>query len=136
MCEFSAYPSLLKSKGGECLLLLHVDDVLCLCRRKYLDQVLMPSLKSKNKVACETVCKAGDELTFLKRRHVMVSEDEMAIQSYPKHLERLFDLLAINRKLLKPKRTPGHNLLDEPDTSKPLGPAEASVSGSCVGVLL
>ena len=94
--EFSAYPSLLKSKGDECLLLLHVDDVLCLCRRKYLDETLMPSLKSKYKVACETICKAGDELTFLKRRHVMVSEDEMAIQSHPKHLERLFDLLAIN----------------------------------------
>ena len=44
--EFSAYPSLLKSKGDECLLLLHVDDVLCLCRRKYLDETLMPSLKS------------------------------------------------------------------------------------------
>ena len=86
-------------------------------------------------MACETICKADDELTFLKRRHVMVSEDEMAIQSHPKHLERLVDLLPINRKL-KPKRTPGNNLLDEPDNSKPLGPAEASVYRSCVGVLL
>ena len=135
ICEFPAYPSLLKSKGDECVLLLHVDDVLCLCRRNYLDETLMPSLKAKYKVACETLCKAGDELTFLKRRHVMVTDDEMAIQSHPKHLERLFDLLAINRKL-QPKRTPGHPLLDEPDNSTKLGPADASVYRSCVGVLL
>ena len=113
----------------------HVDDVLCLCRRNYLDETLMPSSKAKYKVACQTLCKAGDELTFLKRRHVMVTDDEMAIQSHPKHLERLFDLLAINRKL-QPKRTPGHPLLDEPDNSKALGPADASVNRSCVGVLL
>ena len=84
----------------QALLLLHVDDVLCLWERKYLDEVLMSSLQSKYKVACETVCKAGDELTFLTRRNVTVSEDEMAIQSHPKHLlEGLFDLLAISRRL-------------------------------------
>ena len=56
------------------------------------------------------------------------------MQSHPKHLERLFDPLAINRKL-KPKRAPGHPLLDEPDNRTALGPAEASVCRSCVGVL-
>ena len=68
--QFPAYPSLLKPKGDECqlLLLLHADDVLCLCRRNYLDETLMPSLKLKYKVACETICKADDELPFLKRR--------------------------------------------------------------------
>ena len=67
-------------------MLLHVDDVLCLTRKNYLDETLMPALKAKYKVACETISKVGDELTFLKRHHVMVSEDEMAIQSHPKHL--------------------------------------------------
>eukprot|EP00435_Cladocopium_sp_Y103_P051844 s88_g16.t1 len=62
------------------LLLLHVDDVLCLSKKSYLDEVLMPSLKAKYKVACVTISKVGDEPTFLKQHHVMVSEDEMAIQ--------------------------------------------------------
>ena len=135
ICEFPAYPSLLKTKGDECLLLLHVDDVLCLTRKNYLDETLMPALKTKYKVACETISKVGDELTFLKRHHVMVSEDEMAIQSHPKHLERLFDLLCINCKL-KPKRTPGHPMLDESDDSAALSLADASVYRSCIGVLL
>ena len=135
ICEFPANPSLLRAKGDECLLLLHVDDVLCLTRKNYLDETLMPALKAKCKVACETISKVGDELTFLKRHHVMVSEDEMAIQSHPKHLERLFGLLCINRKL-KPKRTPGHPMLDEPDDSAALSLADASVYRSCIGVLL
>ena len=99
-----------------------------------MNEVFMPSLKSKWKVACEIVCKAGDELTFLKRRHVKVSDHEMAVQSHPKFLDGLSYLLAINRTL-QPQRIPVHNLLDEPDNSKPLGPAKASVYRSCVGVV-
>eukprot|EP00435_Cladocopium_sp_Y103_P021281 s2767_g5.t1 len=119
ICEFPAYPSLLRTKGDECLLLLHVDDVLRLSKKSFLEETLMPALKAKYKVACETISKVGAELTFLKRHHVMVSQDEMAIQSHPK-------LLVINRKL-QPERTPGHPMLDEPDESAALCPANASV---------
>ena len=37
---------------------------------------------------------------------------------------------------LKPKRTPGHPMLDEPDDTAELGPSDASTYRSCVGVLL
>ena len=133
--DFPAYPSLLRSPNGECLMLLHVDDVLCLSTRKYLDDVLLPALNSKYKISCEIVSKENDELTFLKRKHTLISEDEMAIQSHPKHLERLFDLLCINRRL-KPKKTPGHPMLDEPDTTAKLSAGDASVYRSCIGILL
>ena len=117
--DFPAYPSLLRSTNGECLMLLqHVDDVLCLSTQKYLDDVLLPALN-----LCEIMAKENDELTFLKRKHILISEDEMAIQSHPKHLEPLFDLLCINRRL-KPKKTPGHPMLDEPDTTAKLNAGE------------
>ena len=132
--DFPAYPSLLRSPNGECLMLLH-DDVLCLSTQKYLDDVLLPALNSKYKISCEIVSKENDELTFLKRKHTLISEDEMAIQSHPKHLERLFDLLCINRRL-KPKKTPGHPMLDEPDTTTKLSAGDASVYRSCIGILL
>ena len=41
-CE--AYPSLLRSKCGSCMMLLHVDDILCLCTRDFLDKTLEPTL--------------------------------------------------------------------------------------------
>ena len=133
--ECEAYPCLLRSGKGECLLMLHVDEVLCLSEKDYLEYVLLPALKAKCKISCEKDENPGDELTFLKRRHMLLSENELAIQSHPKHLERLFDLMHINRNL-KPKRTPGHPMLDEPDETAELGPSDASNYRSCVGVLL
>ncbi|CAL1136540.1 unnamed protein product [Cladocopium goreaui] len=122
--ECEAYPCLLRTAGSECLLMLHVDDVLCLSNKDYLECVLLPALKAKFKISCEKVENPGDELTFLKRRHMLLSENELAVQSHPKHLERLFDLMHINRNL-KPKRTPGHPMLDEPDDTAELGPSDA-----------
>ena len=133
--ECEAYPCLLRTGGCECLLNLHVDDVLCLSHKDYLECVLLPALKAKYKISCEKVENPGDELTFLKRRHMLLSENELAVQSHPKHLERLFDLMHINRNL-KPKRTPGHPMLDEPDDTAELGPSDASTYRSCVEVLL
>ena len=107
--ECAAYPCLLRSETTEnhgrpaCLLLLHVDDVLCLCKRSYLESVLLPALKARYKISHEMMAVEGDELTFLKRRHMLMNEFELAIQSHPKHLEKLFELLKIGRGL-KPKK--------------------------------
>ena len=59
----------------------------------------------------------------------------MAIQFHLKHLEHLFDLLCINRRL-KPKKTPGHPMLDEPDIAAKLNAGDASVYRSRIGILL
>ena len=123
--ECAAYPCLLRSETAEnhgrpaCLLLLHVDDVLCLCKRSYLESVLLPALKARYKISHEMMAVEGDELTFLKRRHMLMNEFELAIQSHPKHLEKLFELLKIGRGL-KPKRTPVHPMLDEDDKTEML----------------
>ena len=82
-----AYPCLLRAENSECVLLLHVDDVLCLVKENYLNNTLVPALRAKYKISLDVVCKEGDELTFLKRKHVMVSPNQLAIQSHPKHLE-------------------------------------------------
>ena len=113
IAECAAYPCLLRTESAEehgrpsCLLLLHVDDVLCLSKRTYLESTLRPALKARCKISHEMMACEGDELTFLKRRHLLVNEFELAIQSHPKHLEKLFDLLKISRGL-KPKKTPVH----------------------------
>eukprot|EP00435_Cladocopium_sp_Y103_P038130 s3258_g10.t1 len=99
---------LLRADGSECVLLLHVDDVLFLVKETYLNETLVPALRAKYKILLDVVCKEGDELTFLKRKHVMVSPNQLAIQSLPKHLEKLFELLKIKRSLM-PKKTPGHS---------------------------
>ena len=79
------------------MLLLHVDDVLCLSKRSYLESTLLPALNARCKISHEMMSGQGDELTFLKCRHMLVNEFEPAIQSHPKHLEKLFELLKISR---------------------------------------
>ena len=39
-----AYPCLLRAADSECVLLLHVDDVLCLVKEIYLNEFLVPAL--------------------------------------------------------------------------------------------
>ena len=51
--ECEAYPCLLRTGGCECLLMLQVDDVLCLSHKDYLECVLLPALKAKFKISCE-----------------------------------------------------------------------------------
>ena len=133
--ECEPYPCLLTSPQTECALLLHVDDVLCLVKHDYLRNVLEPALRKKYKITLEVLEKPGDELTFLKRRHMLLSERELAIQSHPKHLEKLFEMLKIN-KGLKPKQVPVHQLVDEPDESEELAPDKAKIYRSCIGILL
>ena len=64
---------LLRAADSECVLLLHVDDVLCLVKETYLNETLVPALRAKYKISLDVVCKEGDEFTFLKRKHMMVS---------------------------------------------------------------
>ena len=76
---FSPYPSLLGSTHGECLMLLHVDDVSCLSTKNYLHDALFHALNSKYRISCDIMAKANDELTFLMKKN-------MIIISEPKHV--------------------------------------------------
>ena len=139
--ECAAYPCLPRSENTEdhgrpsCLRLLHVDDVLCLCKRCYLESTLLPALKARYKIFHEMMSGKGDEVTFLKRRHMLVTEFELAIQSHSKHLEKLFELLKIGRGL-RPKKTPVHPMLDEDDKSEMFDSHQAGIYRSCIGILL
>ena len=64
-----------------------------------------------------------------------MSEPELAIQSHPRHLEKLFEMMKINRGL-KPKQVPVHQLLDEPDETDELAPDKAKIFRLCIGILL
>ena len=46
--------------------------------------VLETALKKGYKISLEVFEKPGDELTFLKRRRMLLSERELAIQNHPK----------------------------------------------------
>ena len=130
---FDAYPALLRN--DKCCIILHVDDILLTGDREYVTNVLIPKFKEKYKISYDLVDEPGGELSFLKRRHWLYSENEMVIQPHVKHTAKLFELLGI-KTTLHPKKTPAHPEINEPDVSKELSPEEGSKFRTCIGILL
>ena len=81
MTELDAYPSILRSKNGDCFLMVHVDDRLIVGSRDAVMKQLAPSLQSKYAISIELMSKPGDEVTFLKRTHELLEDGRMVIRS-------------------------------------------------------
>ncbi|CAE7529713.1 unnamed protein product [Symbiodinium sp. CCMP2592] len=131
-CE--AYPTLLRTKGLESVMQLHVDDMLSFTTLKYANNELKPALLAKYKIKFEVLQNPGDVLWFLKRKLHLVSEDQLLMSPRPKYLERLQRLLNIRPEAKK--KTPLFSDLEKLDGTKPLSPADAKLFRCCVGVLL
>ena len=132
--ECAAYPSILKSKCSECFILLHVDDMMILSTRHFLDLKLKPAFEEKYAISIETLTD-HNEICFLKRRHWLTEDGNLVMQPHHKHFDKLFELLKTSRRLV-PKKTPVHPLMGEPDDSPPLSSVDATTFKSAVGILL
>ena len=67
MVENEAYPSMLRSSKGDCLMLVHIDDILIVGARTTVLEELIPSLQAKYTISIEIMSGPGDEVTFLKK---------------------------------------------------------------------
>eukprot|EP00435_Cladocopium_sp_Y103_P033021 s4108_g8.t1 len=103
MTEFKSHPSILKSKSGDCFLMIHVDDLLVVGTRKAVMEELIPALKTKYSVSVEMMSKGGDEVCFLKRTHCLLDDGRMLIKCHHKHLGQLCKLLHLCPKLQSKK---------------------------------
>ena len=129
-----AYPSLLRTPALDCLMQLHVDDVLVAALLAFLEDELVAGLKQRYKVSVQILA-LDNAITFLKKRHILLPGNEILIVPHPKHFEKLFALHGLKEGDCN-KKTPFDPKLDEPDTSVPLEVAEASVFRTSLGILL
>jgi len=135
MTELDAYPSILRSKNGDCFLMVHVDDRLIVGSRDAVMKQLVPSLQLKYAISIELMSKPGDEVSFLKRPHELLEDGRMVIRVHHKHLDQLCKLLCLSKRL-QSKKTPGHSEMEIPDKSPELNSHDASMYRTCVGILL
>ena len=135
--ECAAHPSLVKSTDTESrfAMQLHVDDMLGFAKRKYVHEVFIPTLKTKYKVTAHVIENIGDSITFLKRKHTLLSSDQLLLTPSPKHFDKLFDLLAVSENASF-KKSPYMPQLDEVDSSPELKSSEATAFRSGIGLLL
>ena len=105
--ECSTHPSLVKTADptSRFAMQLHVDDMLGFAKRKFVHETFLPTLKKKYKVTAQLIENVGDFVTFLKRKHLLVSESELLLTPSPKHLDKLFALLRLDERA-SPKKTP------------------------------
>ena len=135
MKQCDAYPNLLVTEDRRCTILLHVDDMMVCGHGKYVDEVLIPTLKRFHRISSEFIRNVGDEICFLKRTHRWIDAERLTITPHHKHVEQLMKLTGV-RSTTKPKRVPGHPLMEEPDDTDQLEAVETGEYRSCVGILL
>ena len=99
MIECEIYPSMLKTKDNKLFILLHVDDLLVVTgHADKVQKQLIPALQSAYKISYSIMKEMGDELTFLKRRHILVNDRLMLIKSHHKHVAQLKEIMDIHPK--------------------------------------
>ena len=131
----SAYPSLLHSPCGECLILLHVDDMLVVTEQQYFEGKLLPALNGRYKTSVQCMKQPGDTFEFLKRIHVLVDDATIHIQQNPRHFDKLFEVVGV-QSTMNPKKVPCHEMMTEVDDTPLLQAEKASRYRSAVGILL
>eukprot|EP00435_Cladocopium_sp_Y103_P065262 s1830_g27.t1 len=90
-----AYPSLLRGPGDECLILLHVDDLLVVTEQQSFDGKLIPTLTAKYKASVHCMSQAGDTFEFLKRIHVLVADEAIHAQQNSGQFDKLFEVVGV-----------------------------------------
>ena len=131
----SAYPSLLHSPCGECLILLHVDDMLVVTEQHYFEGKLLPTINGRYKTSVHCMKQPGDTFEFLKRIHVLVDDATIHIQQNPRHFDKLFEVVGV-QSTMNPKKVPCHEIMTEVDDTPLLQAEKASRYRSAVGILL
>ena len=135
MVECEIYPSIVKTKDNKLFILLHIDDLLVTGHADKVQKQLIPALKSAYKISYSIMKEMGDELTFLKRRHVLVNDRLMLIKSHHKHVAQLKEIMDIHPKAY-PKKTPAHPAIDNEATTSKLKEADLTKFRSAVGIVL
>ncbi|CAE7358794.1 unnamed protein product, partial [Symbiodinium sp. CCMP2456] len=116
---------------------VHVDDMLCGGVTSLLER-LEQHLASKFKISSEWLREVGDEVSFLKRRHLLVSPELLVIEPNVKYVDKLLEVTGMSRGNHRSKGTPFPTgvLPTEQDTDKPLDSATATRFRSAVGILM
>ena len=135
MEEHPAYPCLLRSPDGSCAILIHVDDLLVVGKRDFVLNSLLAKLREKYEISAQVIERPGDELSFLKRTHVLHSDGRMTIQTHHKHVQQMCSLLKMNGRI-QSKKSPGHADMDKEDNSKELDAIAGTTFRTCVGILM
>ena len=125
------------SNGGG-VFLVHVDDVLFLADAHYVQEKLMPVLKSSFKVSMSMAPRTGGSFFFLKREHVVEPNyDSVTIVAENKHIKQAYQQYCKFGITPKAHKTPGaSHAFTGHDGTKLVDDSKAAAFRSILGALL
>ena len=129
-------PAVLRLDDGEgnfAVIVMHVDDLMILSHQAWLKKKLLPFLEEHFEIHYEIMEKPGDQLSFLKREHVLRDDWTISISSDSRYVAKMIELAGI-LPTTKPKPTPTLTALMEPDLTEELGAEDSSKFRSIVGI--
>ena len=109
--------------------------MLIVAEERYFHDILVPTVNSRHKTSVQVMSSVGDSIEFLKRTHVLVEPGTIHIQRNSRHFDKLFEITGV-KVSMHAKKTPCHDLMNEPDKTNELDPAKASLYRSAIGVLM
>ncbi|CAE7827544.1 unnamed protein product, partial [Symbiodinium sp. CCMP2592] len=123
-----------KCQGGG---MVHVDDMLAAGLTARL-QELENHLKSKFKVSSEWIRQVGDEVSFLKRRLILVSPNLLVVEPDIKYLEKLLKITGLDgaKERYKAAPFPTGGLPTDLSSDRELNSESASKYRSALGILM
>ncbi len=128
----------LPASDGGGVLLVHVDDVLFLADARYVQEKLMPVLKSSFKVSMSMAPRTGGSFFFLKREHVVESNHvSITIVAENKHIKQAYQQYCKFGITPKARKTPGtSHAFSGHDGTKLVDDNKAAAFRSILGALL
>ena len=115
--------------------MIHVDDLLIAGKRSFVMGKFADEFRKVYDISMQCIEWPGDEITFLKRHHVLHADGRLTIHTHHKHVLQPCSLLGLNAKNQN-KKSPAHADIDLEDRSEDLSPGDATTFRTYVGSLM
>ena len=116
------------------MLLIHVDDIMIAGSTYYIEKVFVPMIKEKFEISLALMKTKGDEISFLKRTYRKIDDGIVIIPGH--YIETTVNVFEEVYGKIKFQKIPADSLIQVEDESAPLGPEEATMFRSMVGMAI
>eukprot|EP00435_Cladocopium_sp_Y103_P015276 s4186_g3.t1 len=122
------------AKCGNNVFMLHVDDLLFTGEQKFWSQTFLPLMQQKFSVSYNVLGSEGSEISFLKRRLVMLSDGMMIVPGTS--AAKVIECFEKHFGAARVQRIPCDSSLQQEDNSQYLNSNDARNFRSVIGLLL
>jgi hypothetical protein len=116
------------------MLLVHVDDVMLMGDKTYVQEIFLPLLKKKLDLSCELLKNVGDSISFLKRLYVRVGDG--IVVKPGNYIQKMLEAFEERFGMVRIQQVPADGGIQVQDGSQELHGADSTTYRSVTGMAL